>query len=53
MRKAKCVLELKRYVKSSSGNGIRDVAVLQNNTSHKQLQPKMSRHTWYQTPTKC
>ena len=26
--------ELKRYVKSSSGNGSRDVAVLQNDTSY-------------------
>ena len=34
MRKAKCVSELKCYVKSSSGNGSRDVAILQNNTSH-------------------
>ena len=36
MRNAKYVTisELKRYVKSSSGNGSRDVAVLQNNTSH-------------------
>ena len=29
-RKAKYVSELKRYVKGSSGNGSRDVAVLQN-----------------------
>ena len=28
------ISELKRYVKSSSGNGSRDVAVLQNDTSH-------------------
>ena len=34
MRKAKYVSELKHYVKSSSGNGSRDVAVLQNDTSH-------------------
>ena len=34
MRKAKYVSELKRYVKSSSGNGSRDVAVFQNDTSH-------------------
>ena len=35
MRKAKYVSELKRYVKSSSGNGSRDVAsaVLQNDTT--------------------
>ena len=33
MRKAKYVSELKCYVKSSSGNGSRDVAV-QNDTSH-------------------
>ena len=34
MRKAKYVSELKRYVKSSSGNGSRDAAVLQNDTSY-------------------
>ena len=34
MQKAKYVSELKRYVKSSSGNGRKDVAVLQNDTSH-------------------
>ena len=33
-QKAKYVSELKHYVKSSSGNGSRDVSVLQNNTSH-------------------
>ena len=34
MRKAKYMLELKRYIKSSSGIGSRDVAVFQNDTSH-------------------
>ena len=34
MQKAKYVSELKRYVKSSSGNGSGDVAVLQNDTLH-------------------
>ena len=32
MRKAKYVSGLKHYVKSSIGNGSRDVAVLQNDT---------------------
>ena len=34
MRKAKYASELKHYIKSSSGNGSGDVAVLQNDTSH-------------------
>ena len=34
MWKASYVSELKRYVKSSSSNGSRDVAVLQKDTSH-------------------
>ena len=34
MRKTKYLSKLKRYVKISSGNGSRDVAVLQNDTSH-------------------
>ena len=52
MRKAKYVKELKRYVKSNSGNGSRDVAVLQNDTLHT-ASTKISHRTWYQTPTKC
>ena len=34
MLKEKYVAQLKCYVKSSSGNGSRDVAVLQNDKSH-------------------
>ena len=34
MWKPKYVSELKRYVKSSSGDGSRDVVILQNDTSH-------------------
>ena len=52
MQKAKYVSELKRYVKSSSGNGSRDVAVFQNDTSHT-ASTKTSHHIWYQTPTEC
>ena len=44
---------LKRYVKSSSGNGSRDVAiaVLQNDTSHTASTENVdARHAWYQIP---
>ena len=34
MQKAKYVSELKRCIKSSSGKGSRDVAVLQNDACH-------------------
>ena len=34
MQKAKYLSELKHYIKSSSGNGSRDVVVFQNDTSH-------------------
>ena len=47
---AKYVSGLKRYVKSSSGNGSRDVAiaVLQNDTSHTASTKNVNaRHTWY------
>ena len=49
MRKAKYVSELKHYVKSSSGNGSRDVAIFQNDTSH----TASTENVRYQTPTKC
>ena len=52
MRKAKYVSELKHYVKSSSGNGSRDVAVFQNDTSHTASTENITSQ-WYQTPTEC
>ena len=52
MRKAKYVSELKRYIKSSSSNGSRDVAVLQNNALYT-ASTKNVTYTWYQTPTEC
>ena len=45
-QKAKYASELNRYLKSSSGNGSRDVAsaVLQNNTSHTALTKNIMSH---------
>ena len=44
MQKAKYVSDLKRYVKISSGNGSRDVAVLQNDTSYTALTENNTSH---------
>ena len=52
MWKAKYVSELKRYVKSSSGNGGRDVAVFQNDTSHTALTENVTSHM-VSNPTEC
>ena len=51
MRKAKYVSELKRYVKSSSGNGSRDVTsgVPQNDTSHTALTKNVTSHVTHGT----
>ena len=52
MRKAKYVSELKYYIKSNSAMAVEMLLFLKT-THYTQLQPKTSRHTWYQTPTEC
>ena len=53
MRKAKYVSELTRYAKNSSGIMAVEMLLFFKTTHHTQLQPKTSRHIWYQTPTGC